>query len=366
MVWRKLLAGLGLGGVEADTVLTPAPGVPGATLSGQVNLRVKSDTDISSITLILVAHGQGGEIELARHRVSGTLNLQGGTSHSVPFSMPVPTHAPFTVLYGQALPGFTTGVRTELTVSSGSAKGDFDPVRIEASSVQQHIMDALGTIGAKFAGNSVRPGAVAGLSAPAAQAITFFAPVGEGQQLGPHIPQITFLLAPGDAGLTVVAELAGRPGTGARHDLSPADIARLDAEDDGWVTTVDGWLLEALKAVGQQAPGAFLQAPPPGYGHAGPQQPYQYGGRPQQGYQYDGYRRGPSMAGSVMAGMAGGALGFLGTMMIADMLTPDLPVDAGADAMSGDYAADDYGGDYGGDFGGDFGGDAFGGGFSEF
>jgi hypothetical protein len=167
----------------------------------------------------------------------------------------------------------------------------------------------------------------------------------------------------------VVAELTGRPGAGARHDLSPSDIARIDADEDGWVTTVDGWLLEALKTVGQQAPGAFLQAPPPGHGQqAGPQQPYQYGGRPQQGYQYDGYRRGPSMAGAMMAGVAGGALGFLGTMMIADMLTPDMPVDAGADAMGdpgGDFGGD-YGGDFGGDYGGDFGGDAFGGGFSEF
>ena len=75
MVWRKLLAGLGLGGVEADTVLTPTPGVPGGTLAGQVNLRVKSDTDIASITLILVANGQQGEIELARQQVSGALSL---------------------------------------------------------------------------------------------------------------------------------------------------------------------------------------------------------------------------------------------------------------------------------------------------
>src|SRR5690606_19646537 len=126
---------------------------------------------------------------------------------------PVPAHTPFTVLYDQTLPGFTIGVRTELAVSSGSAKGDFDPVRIEASAVQRHIMDALGTIGAKFAGNAVRPGVMVGLPVPAAQAVTFFAPVPEGQQLGPHIPRVTFVLAPTDTGITVVAELAHRPGT---------------------------------------------------------------------------------------------------------------------------------------------------------
>jgi hypothetical protein len=113
-----------------------------------------------------------------------------------------------------------------------------------------------------------------------------------------------------------------------------------------------------------------------GYGQPGPQQPYAYGGRGP-AYQYDGYRRGPSMAGTLMAGMAGGALGFLGTMMIADMLTPDMPMDTGAMADPGttdtgaDYTAGasydesanydaggyDSGADYGGgDYGGDFGG----------
>jgi sporulation-control protein len=379
MVWRKLLAGLGFGGVEADTVLTPTPGVPGGSLTGQVNLRVKSDTDISSITLILVANGQGGEIEISRHAVAGALHLQGGTAHSVPFSIPVPAHAPFTVLYGQALPGFTTGVRTELTVSSGSAKGDFDPVRIEASAVQQSIMDALGTIGAKFAGNAVRPGATIGLPVPAAQAVTCFGPVPDGQQLGPHIPRVTFVIAPTDAGVSVVAELVGRPGTGERHDLSRADIERLSSTEEGWVNEVDGWLIAALKSATQAAPGSFLQTGPMSAA-PGPQQQYAYGGRGGPGYQYDGYRRGPGVAGSMMAGVAGGALGFLGTMMIMDMLTPDMPVDAGAgdaaadpgadagaDAGAEDYAGGDYGGDYGGDFGGgDFGGGDFGGDFGGF
>jgi sporulation-control protein len=377
MVWRKLLAGLGLGGVEADTVLTPTPGTPGGSLTGQVNLRVKSDTDIASITLILVAHGQAGEIELSRHRVAGTLSLEGGSSHSVPFSVAVPEHAPFTVLYGQSLPGFTAGVRTELTVSAGSARGDFDPVRIEASPTQQHIMDALGTIGAKFAGNAVRPGTMAGLPVPAAQAVTFYAPVPEGQQLGRHIPQVTFVFAGTESGFTVVAELASRPGSGERHELSRADIERLSTDEGAWVTEVDTWLVAVLKNVGQAPPGSFLQPAAPGYGPPAGPQPYAYGGRGGQDYRYDGYRRGPSMAGSVMAGMAGGALGFLGTMMIMDMLTPDIPADAGAadaaadggaadaggagdysaaDQGGGDYAAGDYGGDFGGGFG-DFGGD---------
>ena len=391
MVFRKLLASLGLGGVEADTVLLPQPAAPGGALTGQVNLRVKSDTEISAITLILVANGPGGELELARHPVAGALTLAGGAHQAVPFSVPVPVHVPFTLLYGQPLPGFSIGVRTELAVASGSAKGDFDPVRVDATPAHQQIMDALGTIGARFARNEIRPGAQVGLPVPAAQAITFYAPVPEGQPVGPHIPQVTFIFAGTTAGMTVVAELAGaHPGSGDVHELSAADIERLGAEEGGWIGEVDRWLINALDKLGQPqaaAPGAFLQAPPaggaplgPGYGQGqsgavppghgqpgrGPQPAYAYQGRGNQGYQYGGYRGRPSMAGGLMAGVAGGALGFLGGMMIADMLTPDMPMDAGAaDAAAADTgdAGGDYGGDYGGgDFGGDIGG-GFGGDF---
>jgi sporulation-control protein spo0M len=57
MVFKKLLAGLGFGGVEVDTVLSPQPGTPGGSLTGQVNLRAKGDTDITAINLLLVASG---------------------------------------------------------------------------------------------------------------------------------------------------------------------------------------------------------------------------------------------------------------------------------------------------------------------
>ncbi|MEV0460034.1 sporulation protein, partial [Catellatospora methionotrophica] len=163
MVFKKLLAGLGLGGVEVDTVLSPHPAVPGGQLSGQVNLRAKSDTDITTISLLLIATGPAGELELARYQVAQHLRLPSGSSQAVPFSVPVPVHAPFTTLYGQTLPGVGAGVRTEVAVASGSAKGDFDPARIDAAPVQQQIMDALGTIGCRFVRTELRPGGAGNL-----------------------------------------------------------------------------------------------------------------------------------------------------------------------------------------------------------
>jgi sporulation-control protein len=372
MVFKKLLAGLGLGGVEADTVLAPQPAMSGGHLAGQVNLRAKSDTDITAITLILVGQGPMGELELGRFPTAGLVRIASGSTQQVPFSIPLPAHTPFNVLFGQNLPGIPLGVRTELAVASGKAKGDFDPVRVEAGRVHQHLMDTLGMIGCRFARTELRPGQLTGLPVPAAQAVTFYAPIPDGQQPGPHIPQITFTWCGNDQGLTVLAELATRPGSPDRHDLTAADIDRLTSTDGGWSNEIDRWIINVLDKLGQTpaagtGAGAFMQPHAPthhsGYGHQPHRQP-QYGYSGHHGsYKYSGYHGKPSMAGALAMGVGGAALGFLGGMLIGDMIGDALEPDLGADAMDAagledpglaDAGYDNMGGfdDFGG---GDFG-----------
>jgi len=383
MVFKKLLSSLGFGGVEVDTVLSAPAVSAGGQLAGQVHLRAKSDVEIASIQLLLVASGGFGEMELARYPVGSRLRLASGSTQAVPFQVPTPKWIPFNVLYGQQLPGYTLGVRTEVAVAGGSGKTDFDPVRVEAGELHQRIMDALGTIGCRFVRNEVRPGVASGMNVPAAQAVTFYAPIPQGQPAGPHIPQLTFSFAEDNDGISVVAELAARPGQGEHHRISSADAQRLASQEEGWVLEVDGWVTSLLsKPVAAGAgQGAFLQpAPPPGMhqqpGGFRPQQPYAYGGRGPH-YEYGGYRRGSGIGGAVAAGVGGAALGFLGGMMLGSVLddafspdaAPDAAADAGADAGGGDYAGDygggDYaaGGDYGADYGGDYGGGDYGGDF---
>ncbi len=391
MVFKKLLASLGLGGVEADTILAPQPAVAGGQLAGQVNLRAKTDTDITAITLILVAQGPMGELELDRFHVAGAVRIPSGTTQSIPFSVRLPAYTPFTVLFGQNMPSMHLGIRTELAVASGKAKGDFDPVRVEAAPVHEQIIDTLGLIGCRFVRSEIRPGQASGLPVPAAQAITFYAPVPDGQQPGPHIPLITFTLVGNNEGLTVLTELAGRPGMAERHELSAADITRLTSTDGGWSGEVDRWLVNTLDKLGSGSAvpgagsGAFMQPHAPvqqhGYRQQGHGQPYAYGGKSHGSYKYSGYHGRPSMAGALAMGAGGAALGFLGGMMlggmIGDAFGPDVASDGGGDAAAmedpgaadagyddmgggGDYGGGDYGGGFdefsGGDFGGDFGG----------
>lgn len=379
MVFKKLLAGLGFGGVEVDTVLSAQAPATGGQLSGQVNLRAKSDTDVSGITVILLAGGPRGEIELGRFPVAGSLRIADGQTPSIPFSVPLPSHTPFTRLYGKTMPGIGLGVRTEVAVASGSGKTDFDPVVVDAGAVPQSVIDALGTIGSRFVRNELRP--TPGLPVPAAQAITFYAPIPEGQQPGPHIPMLTFLFAGGSAdATTILVELASRPGAADRYDLSGADVAKLTAED-GWTAEIDRWVIAALDKLGQPAPaaqGSFMQPhqvqpgyAPQGYGRPG-QQAYGYSGHGHQNYKYGGYRGGSGMGGALAAGLGGAALGFFGGMIIGDMISdafePDVAdasgiEDAGAADVAADTGYDSGGYDSGGDFGGDFGGGDFGGDF---
>lgn len=368
MVFKKLLAGLGLGGVEADTILPPQPAESGGNLTGQVNLRAKSDTDITAIALILVCQSQMGELELGRFQIAGMVRMASGTTQSVPFSVPLPPHTPFTVLFGQNLPGVHLGVRTEIAVASGKAKGDFDPVRVQAASVHEQIMDTLGLIGCKFVRSDIRPGAQAGLNVPAAQAITFFAPIPDGQQPGPHIPLITFTLSGNSDGLTVLSELTRSPGIPDRHELSAADITGLTNTDGGWSGEVDRWLINTLDKLGQAPPagagaGGFMQphaqGHQPGYG----QQGYAYGGHGKHGsYKYGGYNGKPSMAGALAMGVGGAAIGFLGGMMIGDMIGDAFGGDTAGEAMDAAGVEDPGLADAGGDIGGfdDFGGGDFG------
>jgi sporulation-control protein len=392
MVLKKLLGSLGFGGVEVDTVLSAPITRPGEALTGQVHLRAKGDVEITSIALLVVAACRGGgEVELARHVVAQGLRLSGGSTQAVPFAVATPFSAPVTVIYGQALPGISVGVRTEVSVASGSAKTDFDPAGVEPSAIHQQILDALGTIGCRFVRNELRPGSLAGLAPPVVQSITFYAPVPEGRPVGPHIPQLVFSFAGDALALSVVAEVASRPGTGDQHRVTAAD---LETASPSFVEVVDGWVRQALERLNQQAPavtGAFLQQAPaasghgepgygqpaygqpgygqpgygqpgygqPGYGQRG-QQPYAYQGRGQEGgYRYGGYRGGGAGT-MIAAGVGGAALGFLGGMMISDMIgdamAPEV-ADTAAAASGGGHGAVDSGSFDGGgfdDFGGEF------------
>jgi sporulation-control protein len=414
MVFKKLLGSLGFGGPSVDTVLSTPTVAPGGALQGNVHLKGGgSDTDIESITLILTATSGGQAYDVARIPVAGRFTLPGGSTHAIPVNTVTPWETPITLIYGQPLPGITMGVRTQVDVRGGSGKTDLDPLAVSPLEAHNHLLDALGNLGCRFIRADLRPGQQVGLPAAVVQRITFYAPA-DSRPPGAHLPQLSLNLVANAHALDIAVEAGwGQPPT--HHTLAHTDAAG-DLRE-----LVNSWVREALARVPQQsnAPGAFMQPPapqggygnqPPGYAQRGYGPGQGYGGQPgyaQPGYAQPGYaygRSGPGMGSMIGAGVGGAALGFLGGMVVGEMIDnamgPDVTenvtqnfyedgsADQGTDqagydqggydqggydqagydqggydagSAAGDFA--DYGGDYGGgDFGGDFGGGDFGGG----
>ncbi|NUO55404.1 MAG: sporulation protein, partial [Hamadaea sp.] len=382
-------------------VLSTPTATPGGPLQGQIHLKGGgTDTEIEGITLILAAHSGGATFEVARIIAAGRFTLPAGATHAIPLNTQTPWETPITTIYGQPLPGITLGVHTQVDLRTGSGKTDLDPLTIAPLPVHNHLLDALGNLGCRFVRADLRPGQQVGLPAPVVQRITFYAPA-DTRRPGAHLPQLSLNFAANPHALDIAIEAGwGSPPT--HHTL-----AHTDASGD-LTEIIGGWVREALARLPQQAApqGAFMQPAQPGYqqqpgyrpggpGYAAAGNHGGYRGGHDRGYEYRGYdsghRRGPGMGGMIAAGAGGAALGFLGGMVIGDMLTPDVNVtenvtenyydtgDTGGDVGDSGYTDTGYdpgyadtgyesagydGGGYdaGGFDGGDFGGGDFGGG----
>jgi sporulation-control protein len=368
MVFKKLLGSLGFGGPTVDTVLSTPTVTPGGPLQGHIHLKGGgSDTEIESITLILTAQAAGATFDVARLTAAGRFTLPAGATHALPLQAQTPWETPITSVYGQPLPGLHLGVRTQVDVRGGSGKTDLDPLAVAPLPVHNHLLDALGNLGCRFIRADLRPGQQVGLAAPVVQRITFYAPA-DTRTAGAHLPQLSLNFTANAHALDVALEAGwGSPPT--HHTLAHTDAAADITQ------IVEAWVRDALARLPQQAAGqgSFMQPPQHqperGFARPGYSQPGYaagYGGQP-------GYGRRPGMGGTVAAGVGGAALGFLGGMvvgeMIEDAMTPDTNTtenveqnyyDAGGTDTGGTDTAYDSGGyDAGGDFGGDFGGGDF-------
>lgn len=170
MVFKKLLASLGVGGPSVDTVLEGGAVLPGSGVGGRVMLRGGDhDVEIQHVTLHLVARVEveageeefTGELPFGQLTVGGSVRLAAGQEASVPFSMPVPWETPVTELYGQPL-GIALGVRTELAVAGAVDKGDLDPLAVRPLPVQEAVLEAVGQLGFGFRSADLEHGRIRG------------------------------------------------------------------------------------------------------------------------------------------------------------------------------------------------------------
>lgn len=323
MVFKRLLGSLGVGGPTVDTVLDPGPALPGAALSGQVQLKGGGAAfEIEHITLELVARveieGEEGERDgvavFDRITVGGGFKLGEGELRSIPFTLTLPWETPVTELYGQPL-GVVLGVRTELAVAGAKDKGDLDQLTVAPLPAQEAVLEAFGQLGFGFRSADLEYGRIAGTG----QQLPFYQEL----ELTPS-PQyagvfneieVTFLANP--AGVEVILEADKRGGffqpghdTLSRHLVGHQDVRDWNAEVEGWV----GQLAQHRQS----------------YGHPGQGQPYGYAGHGEHGAYEQGHgykeqhheerRSGPGMGTAIAAGAAGLAVGVVGGMVAAEVI----------------------------------------------
>ncbi|MFE6420152.1 sporulation protein [Streptomyces rochei] len=319
MVFKRLLGSLGVGAPTIDTVLEPAPVVPGGALGGQVHLKGgQADFDIEHITLDLVArveaeHAEGeseGTVVFDRFTVGGGFRLAAGESRSVPFGVTLPWETPVTELYGQPL-GIVLGVRTEVAVAGAKDQGDLDPLTVTPLPAQEAILEAFGQLGFGFKSADLEYGHIGGTG----QLLPFYQEIElhPAPQYAHQINEVelTFLAGPG--GLEVVLEADKRGGLlSSGHDaLTRVTVGHHDTRD--WTTEVDGWIRRLLE--NRSTYGAS-----PVYGQAAPYADHEHHGSGEHRHHEEHHRSGPGVGTAIAAGAAGLAVGVVGGMVAAEVV----------------------------------------------
>ncbi len=274
MVFKKMLAKLGVGGPSVDTVLASPITRPGGQVTGHVHVKGGDhDTQIEYVSLGLITrvevesgdHDYSKDVEFHRVHVAGAFALPAGATHSLPFSFDVPWETPITSFYGQHLHGMTMGVRTELSVAKAVDKTDLDPLQIQPLPTHEALLEAFLRLGFRFARADLERGHIHGLhqTLPFYQEIEFFPAPAYASRV--RQVEVTFVTSP--TGVDVVLEFDKRGFLGSSHDTFSRYHVRHDQVGTAdWASVVDGWVREAISKHGSLP---HQQKPHGGHGHGG-------------------------------------------------------------------------------------------------
>lgn len=172
-MFKKLLAAVGAGGAEVDTVLH-TPGVqPGGTVHGTVRLRggeVQQPLDdvfvefVARVKHEIPGHGPDGDGYRGHHhdrrrRTRETMSafgrvtvqrgvvLQPGQVVELPFQVQAPLETPIKHYEDRPLPGMLVALRTQLEIKGAFDATDTDPIGIGALPAQHVLLNAVEQLG---------------------------------------------------------------------------------------------------------------------------------------------------------------------------------------------------------------------------
>ena len=254
MVFKKLMAAMGVGGPSVETVLANPNCRPGGFLEGQVHVVGGDhavDVEYLAVRLVTRVEKESGDSEynsnpeFHRQRLTGSFRLAPGARYDVPFKFDVPWETPITEVYGQRLHGMTMGLATELEVARAVDKSDLDPVAVHPLPAQERILEALLRLGFRFHSADVERGRVYGVqqSLPFYQEIEFYPP----SQYASGINQLELTFIPTPQRLQVVLEIDKRGGmfTEGHDAFGKFDIDYNTVDQVDWAGQLDNWLRQS-------------------------------------------------------------------------------------------------------------------------
>ncbi|PPK94729.1 sporulation-control protein [Kineococcus xinjiangensis] len=248
MAFRGMMARLGVGGANVETILDHPVTTPGGQVRGTVHLtggKVAQDVREVRVSLQATVEVESGDSEwredvrFATQPVAGGFSVQPGERRSIAFALAVPWQAPLTAVGGWQLRGMKVGVQTQVDIAGALDPGDLDPVTVEPLPVQHAVLDALGRLGFRFKSADVEKGRLPGSDLPFYQEVEFAPPghlAGRINEL-----EVTFLADPSGVDVVLEADRRGGLFTEGRdslarvrfshHDTDPARLAAsLDAQ----------------------------------------------------------------------------------------------------------------------------------------
>ncbi|GGQ24302.1 sporulation protein [Streptomyces roseolilacinus] len=252
MGFKKLLASLGAGGANVETVLTESNVVPGGVVQGEVRIEGGSvPQEIQGLSLGLQARVEveGGDqetkqdVEFGRTQIGGSFTVQAGAVHVVPFGLEIPWETPVTCIAGQQLRGMDIGVTTELAIARAVDSGDLDPINVHPLPAQQAILDAFVRLGFRFKNADMERGHIRGTRQrlPFYQEIEFLPPQ---QYRGLNQVELSFVAD--DREMDVVLEMDKRGGLFSEgSDSYRCFVVGLDDyRNTDWAAYLNQWLAD--------------------------------------------------------------------------------------------------------------------------
>ncbi|QYR22979.1 sporulation protein [Paenibacillus sp. sptzw28] len=145
-MFNRLLASIGIGAAQIDTLLEKTRYAPGETINGVVRIKggsVEQRIEAISLSVMTEYLKESGDNkyykhgEVARFHVSAPFMLQSGENREVPFSFVLPENTPLSI-------GRTpVWVKTELDIRGGVDPGDNDRIEVVPTPQIRTVFEAL-------------------------------------------------------------------------------------------------------------------------------------------------------------------------------------------------------------------------------